>query len=110
MPDLTPAGNAPFGYGLSAYDGGKLLHTLAADWTITLQPGYPDILWPEYQSDTWHATAPGRCRRVATWKATAAGLGDGARLCPACQMSDAQRALLDTRIGPPLATRTGLLR
>lgn len=103
LPGLQPA---PYGYGLSRHDGGTVLHTLAADWTLTFHPGHPDSLWAEYRTDRWYPTAPGRCRRVATWKAPAVGPGGGPPVCPACQLTDHQRALLDTRVGPPL-TRTG---
>ncbi|MFF2571104.1 hypothetical protein [Streptomyces sp. NPDC058084] len=107
-PSIQPA---PYGHGLSRYDNGTLLHTLAADWTITLHPGTPDSLWDEYRTDRWYPTAPSRCRRVATWKAPVAHSGaGGTRPCPACQLTDAERALLDTRIGPPHTTETGHLR
>ncbi|MER0443082.1 hypothetical protein ABR738_00575 [Streptomyces sp. Edi4] len=97
---------APYGYGLSRHDGGTLQHILAADWTITFHPGHLDSLWEEYRADRWYPTAPGRCRRVATWKAPAATPGGGGPpLCPACQLTDRQRALNDTRIGPPLTRR-----
>lgn len=110
MPGPSPQ-PAPYGYGLSRHDGGTVLHTLAADWTLTLHPGHPASLWEEYRVDRWYPTAPGRCRRVATWKApTAENGGGGLRLCPACQLTDAQRALLDSRFLAPRPSRTGLLR
>ncbi|MER5302237.1 hypothetical protein ABT039_22640 [Streptomyces lasiicapitis] len=108
MPE--PDDEAPFGYGLSIYDGGTLLHTLAAAWTITFHPGHPDSLWAEYRRSNWYATAPGRCRRVSTWKSDPPSADTPRRRCPACQLTDAQRALLDTHDLPLFAltsTRPG---
>ncbi|MEJ8654849.1 hypothetical protein WKI65_44130 [Streptomyces sp. MS1.AVA.3] len=108
---LAPAADdAPYGYGLSIYDGGTAVHTLAADWTITYHPGHPDSLWAEYRTDSWYPTAPGRCRRVTNWKAVAPTAGSPRRLCPACRLTDAERALLDSHLPlyiPPVPIRAG---
>ncbi|MEU2453966.1 hypothetical protein ABZ605_28285 [Streptomyces sp. NPDC012765] len=100
MPDQeTATTDAPFGYGLSQYDGGIHVHVLAADWTITHHPGHPDSLWPEFQTARWYPTAPARCRRAAQWKAAAPAPGPAQPgVCPACRLTDAQRAQLDTRV------------
>lgn len=93
--------DTPFGYGVSLYDGGAHTHVLAADWTITHHPGHPASLWPEFQTARWYPTAPARCRRTTQWKAPAPAPATGTphpRVCPACLLTDAQRAQLDTRV------------